>query len=263
MGSRRGPANWQPWAGTPENYKLSIAALVQNGTMDAQIAGTLWAAVDEQLSFLTVAVPQNAGKTTVASAVLALRPPKVDLHFVLGEAAELQELAEKRAGGYVVVGEFSRAPMPSYIWGSAVRGVFATLRSGYSLQTSLHAPGVGPALQVITSENGVSDEDASALKLIAYIEVFGTQTGDIVRRVTEVYELDRVEGGLPAGRTLFRWRREDDSFDKVAEPQNFGTDRGALTRRREVIDELAQSGRTSTDDVAAAVAGFRAASVQP
>ena len=70
--SRRGPANWQPWAGAPENYKLSIAALVQNGTMDAEIAGTLWAAVDEQASFLTVAVPQNAGKTTVASAVLAL-----------------------------------------------------------------------------------------------------------------------------------------------------------------------------------------------
>jgi hypothetical protein len=256
-GSRRGPANWQPWAGTPENYKLSIAALVQNGTMDAEIAGTLWAAVDERLSFLTVAVPQNAGKTTVASAVLALRPPEVDLHFVLGEAAELQELAEKRAGGYIVVGEFSRAPMPSYIWGSAVRGVFETLRSGYSLQTSLHAPGVEPALKVIASENGVSDEDASALKLIVYIEVFGTRTGDIVRRVTEVYELDRVEGGLPVGRALFRWRREDDSFDKLAEPQNFSTDRDALARRREVIAELAQSGRTSVEDVAAAVAAFR------
>ena len=31
--SRGGPANWQPWAGTPDNYKLSIAALVQNGTV--------------------------------------------------------------------------------------------------------------------------------------------------------------------------------------------------------------------------------------
>ena len=114
--------------------------------------------------------------------------------------------------------------MPSYIWGSAVRGVFDTLRSGYSLQTSLHAPGVEPALKVITSENGVSDAHASALNLIAYIEVFGTRSGDIVRRVTEVYELDRVEGGLPVGRTLFRWRRENDSFDKLAEPQSFGQD---------------------------------------
>src|SRR5215217_2169266 len=134
---------WHPWAGTPENYKLSIAELAHNGTMDAEIAGTLWAAVDEKLSFITVAVPQNAGKTTVASAVLALRPTEVELNFVEGRSAdELQQLARDRRGGYIVVGEFSQAPMPSYIWGDAVRKVFKTLHAGYALQTSLHAPGV-------------------------------------------------------------------------------------------------------------------------
>src|SRR5215207_4880306 len=200
MGSRRGPANWQPWAGTPENYKLSIAALVQNGTMDAETAGTLWAAVDEERSFLTVAVPQNAGKTTVASAVLALRPPEVELHFALGKSDELQGLARdargaaagQKAGGYIVVGEFSHAPMPSYIWGDAVRNVFKTLHAGYSLQTSLHAPGVEAAVDVITKQNSVPDADASALNLIAYIEVFRTGDGAVARRVTEVYELDRI-----------------------------------------------------------------------
>jgi hypothetical protein len=260
----RMPAGWLPWAGAPENYKLSMAELVHNGTMDAEIAGTLWAAVDEQLSFLTVAVPQNAGKTTVASAVLALRPPDVDLHFAMGEPSELEQLAQAQAGGYIVVGEFSRAPMPSYIWGDAVRQVFTTLRYGYSLQTSLLAPGVAPAVRVITEGNGVPDEDASALKLVVYIEVFGTNRGDIVRRVTEVYELDRVEGGLPAGRTLFRWQRDGDRFEKLSEPQQFGLDRDDLARRREVIGALAASGRTSTADVAEAVAAFRAgSSVRP
>ena len=96
--------------------------------------------------------------------------------------------------------------MPSYIWGSAVRDVFSTLRAGYSLQTSLHAPGVEAAVDVIATQNSVPDADASALDLIAYIEVFRTGDGGVGRRVTEVYELDRIEGGRPVGRTLFRWR---------------------------------------------------------
>jgi hypothetical protein len=253
---------WQPWAGTPENYKLSIAELVHNGTMDAEIAGTLWAAVDEKLSFLTVAVPQNAGKTTVASAVLALRPPEVELNFVLGKQDELEALASEARGGYIVVGEFSHAPMPSYIWGEPVRQVFSTLRAGYSLQTSLHAPGVEAAVDVITTQNGVPDADASALNLIAYIEVFRNGDGGVARRVTEFYELDRIEGGRAVGRTLFRWQRGSDTFDKLTEPQNFAQDRDALTKRRGLLQELVTRGRTSIDDVAAAVNAFRETSIQ-
>jgi hypothetical protein len=250
---------WQPWAGTPENYKLSIAELIHNGTMDAEIAGTLWAAVDERLSFLTVAVPQNAGKTTVASAVLALRPPEVELHFVLGKSDELQALARNARGGYIVVGEFSHAPMPSYIWGAAVRDVFSTLRAGYSLQTSLHAPGVEAAVDVITTQNGVPDADAGALNLIVYIEVFRTGDGSVARRVTEVYELDRIENGRALGRTLYRWRRETDTFEKLSEPQNFAQDVEKLEQRRTLIRSLVDANRTSVEDVAEAVQSFRGA----
>src|SRR4051812_17272011 len=253
---------WQPWAGTPENYKLSIAELVANGTMDADIAGTLWAAVDEKLSFITVAVPQNAGKTTVASAVLALRPPEVELNFVLGRSDELETLARDARGGYIVVGEFSHAPMPSYIWGDAVRQVFSTLHAGYSLQTSLHAPGVEAAVDVVTRQNGVPDADAGALKLIAYIEVFRTGDGGVARRVTEVYELDRVENGRPVGRTLHRWRRKSDTFDKLSEPQNFAQDHEALTQRRALIQALVNANRTSIEEVADAVESFRGESVR-
>ena len=125
--SRRGPANWQPWAGTPENYKLSIAELVQNNTMDAEIAGTLWAAVDEQLSFLTVAVPQNAGKTTVASAVLALRPPEV--------AAAFRRRRDRRAGA---ASAGTRAAATSSSASSAARRCPAT--SGASRAQRLQHP---------------------------------------------------------------------------------------------------------------------------
>ena len=248
--------NWNPWAGAPDNYHLSIADLVANGTMDAEVAGTLWAAADEQLPFLTVAVPRNAGKTTVASAILALRRPDVELHFALGETAELERLRQERRGGYLVIGEFSPWPMPSYIWGDSVRKVFETVRDGYSLQTSLHAPGVAPAIDVITREIGISDEDASHIRLVVYIEVVGTPAGETKRRVSEVYEVEGVSRGAPAGRMLFRWQPESDRFEKVAEPSQFGQDADVLSRRRDAIVELVQSGRTSIEDVERMRAGF-------
>ena len=43
--------------------QITIAELVRNGTMSAEMAATLWSAVDEQRSFLTVAIPRFAGKS--------------------------------------------------------------------------------------------------------------------------------------------------------------------------------------------------------
>jgi hypothetical protein len=248
--------NWNPWAGTPENYHLSIADLVVNGTLDAEVAGTLWAAVDEQLSFLTVAMPRGAGKTTLASAILGLRRPHVPLHPVLAEPGELAELREAQHGGYIVVGELSPYGMPSYIWGPPVRDVFDTLQHGYSLQTSLHATSVEEAMRVVTAENRVGDEAASHLKLVVYIEASRGRDGRPFRRVAEVFEVDRVVNGVPEGRTLHRWHAGDDRFVKEAEPVQFGLDQGLVHRRCEAIDELVQSGRTSIEDVAGLVAEF-------
>src|SRR5207249_5657455 len=90
------------------NDDLTIAELVRNGSMSAAMAGTLWAAVDEGVSFITVAVPQNAGKSTTANAVLQLRPPGVLLHPVADEPERLEQLKRERLGGYLVVGEFSQ-----------------------------------------------------------------------------------------------------------------------------------------------------------
>jgi hypothetical protein len=238
---------WIPWAGHPENYRLSIADLVTNGTMDAEVAGTLWSAAAENLSFLCVAVPRNAGKTTVGSAILALRKPGTPLHFALGETREMEALRQRQEGGYIVIGEFSPWAMPSYIWGESVHQVFRSLRHGYSLQTSLHAPGVEPGIRVITGDIGISDEDAGHLKLVVYVEV--PRPG--VRRVAEVFEVDEVRDGAPVGRTLFRWDREHDRFDKLNEPSQFGTDRELLARRRDGIARLVTDGRTSIAEVEA------------
>jgi hypothetical protein len=76
--------------------------------------------------------------------------------------------------------------------------------------------------------------------------------------VTEVYEVDYVEGGVAVGRTLFRWTPETDRFDADEEPRNFARDTDALLARAEVLGDLARSGRTSAADVQAALARYRA-----
>ncbi len=247
--------------------EITIAELVRNGTMSAEMAATLWAAVDERRSFLTVAIPRFAGKSTTSEAILALRAADVALHRVDGSEEQMERLKRERLGGYLVVGEFSQAPVPGYIWGEPVQRVFETLAAGYSLQAALHAAGVEEAIRVVTEDNGVSDELASAFDLVLYIERFGgprsgeERSGEndasYWRRLAHLYELDLVENGAPQGRTLFRWLEDGDQFEAVETPRSFSSER--LGERAAVIAELAASGRTSESDVAEAVATFRTA----
>ncbi len=237
--------------------EITIAELVRNGTMSAEMAATLWAAVDERRSFLTVAIPRFAGKSTTSEAILALRVADIALHRVDGSEEQLERLKRERLGGYLVVGEFSQAPVPGYIWGEPVQRVFETLAAGYSLQAALHAAGVEEAIRVVTEDNGVSDELASAFDLVLYIERFGEDDASYWRRLAHLYELDRVENGALQGRTLFRWLEDGDRFEAVETPRSFSSER--LGERAAVIAELATSGRTSEADVAEAVAAFRSA----
>lgn len=240
--------------------EITIAELVRNGTLSAEMAAVLWAAVDEQQSFLTVAVPRFAGKTTTSNAVLSLRPDDMPATPVAGEPSQMERLKQERRGGYLVVAEFAQAPVPGYIWGEPVRRVFETVHAGgYALQTALHAPGVDDAIQEVTFGNRVADEHASTFKLVMYIERFGQSFHTFWRRVTDLYEVYGVENGRPVGQSLFRWREDHDTFEQMAEPRQWGRDRAALERRARIIAGLAEGGQTSAVEVAAAVAEFRSA----
>jgi hypothetical protein len=240
--------------------EITIADLVRNGTMSAEMAAVLWAAVDEEKSFLTVAVPRFAGKTTTSNAVLALRPSHVPVTLVVGEPEHMERLKQERRGGYLQVAEFAYAPVPGYIWGPPVRRVFETVHEGgYALQTALHAPGVEAGMLEVTQGNGISDEHASTFKLVMYIERFGYGLRDFWRRVTDLYEVEDVKDGRPRGRSLFRWRETDDAFEQVAEPQQWGRDRADLAQRAGIIAMLAQREQTTPAEVAAAVGEYRSA----
>ncbi len=238
--------------------EITIAELVKKGTMNSDMAALLWSAVDEKISFLTSALYQNAGKTTVSKAVLSLRPENVSLHYI-SDNPEINEklLKLERRGGYLVVAEFSPADVPGYIWGEEVQKVFNALKRGYSLQASIHAESAEDAIIQMTQGNGINDNDASLVKLVLYIEMFGASYANVKRRVSQVYEVHYVENGKPVGHLLFTWDKNSDKFEKVSDSHEFARNSEDLKRRSEIIGELALLGRTSSSDVSDAVKRFR------
>ena len=232
----------------------TILDLIRNGTMSAEMAATLWASIDERWSYVVVAIPRLAGKTTLGNALLELLPVGVPVHRLSGDEAEMARLENAATGGYLMVGEFSRAPVSTYIWGASVRRVFDILTAGYSLATALHAPGLEETFDVICQGNGVADEQASRIKLMLYLRRFGDEPGKYWRRVAQVYEIDRVEKGCPVGRLLHHWVEEEDRFEAVECSRILREDTKALAARSQLLMAMVESGRTMPSDVAQLVA---------
>jgi type IV secretory pathway ATPase VirB11/archaellum biosynthesis ATPase len=233
----------------------TLLDLVANGTLDAEIAATLWSIADERRSFMTVAVPRFAGKSTVSTGILQFASPDTPVHLLSGEKAQMDELARRPDGGYLVVGEFSRAPVDTYIWGARVRKVFETVAAGFSLVTALHAPTVEEAYDKICSGNGVSDVRASIIQYMVYIERHGKSEGDFWRRISAVWEVENVVDGVPVSRLLHRWNEKTDTFEAVNPAQLLDADAELTQDRASRIRSLVETGQTSAADIKALIAG--------
>lgn len=219
--------------------ELTLVDLVRNGTMDEHVAATLWTIAEERRSFLVAAVPRNAGKTTVSSAMLEHVPEGTPVHALSGVEDEMRELVAKPDGGYLVVGELSRAPVSHYIWGQPVRTYFDTVRAGFSLATAMHAPTPEDAFALIAEDNGVPDGDASLIDFFVYIERMGNDSDDFWRRLAAVYEIGEVRGGAPETRLLHRWVPEGDRFERVESSTRLAMDAAGLERRAAEIQSAA------------------------
>ena len=216
--------------------ELNLAALVRNRTISPQIGAVLEATGRERRSFLLVAIPRMAGKSTLMEAILDCVPEGTPLHRLTEHPQDIERVATEPSGGYLVVPEVSEAPVPGYIWGAPVRRVFATLDDGYALATALHAPGVTEAFAVLAQGNEVPDEQAARLELMVYVRSLGPDWRNPTRRaVAEVHEIDGVSGGVPDARLLFRWDEASDRFEAVEPPQRVGStlDLAAIAARLE------------------------------
>jgi hypothetical protein len=206
---------------------LTLADLVANGTMSPEIAATLRATAYGRHSFLVVAIPRLAGKSTLMAAMLAQAPRGAPVMRVGEDGADIAALAAASAGGYLVIPEISEYPVaPGYIWGAPVRRVFAHVGKEVGLAAALHAPGADEAMEVVCRGNGVPDPEAAQIAIVVYIRSLGSDwrqpTG---RRIATVHEVVGVKDGRAETRLIHRWDERADRFETVAQPR-----RVAMTR---------------------------------
>jgi hypothetical protein len=221
---------------------LNLPALVANETMSAEMAATLQLTAELQRSFLVVAIPRWAGKSTVAAATLACAPASAPVRVLTEHPGDLDALSGSAAEGYLVVPEVSEGPVPGYIWGDPVRRVFATLDRGYALATALHAPGLDEAFGVLCDGNGVPDEHASHIDLMVYLRSLGDDWRAPTRRVlAEMHEIEAVIDGRPRARLLHRWDEDADRFEQLAEPSLPAVAAGGLEERAAFIRRAADA----------------------
>lgn len=207
---------------------IGLGDLVRNRTMSAEIAATLAGVVEERRSFLVMAVPRLAGKTTVLEAMLARAGADTPVRSVTGEPADTARLRSGDGRGYVVIPEITLHPvMPGYIWGAAVRRVFGVLDRGYALAAALHAPNAEDAFQQICRGCEVPDEQASRIGLTVYIRSIGEWQAPSRRVVEAVHEVDGVKNGRPRSRALHVWDEAHDRFVTVNEPKTILAERWA------------------------------------
>lgn len=194
--------------------------LVANRTMSEDIAATLRLTAKGRHSYLVVAIPRFAGKTTVLRAMLAHAPKGTPIQTVEDDGTDVPRLLAVSNGGYIVVPEIARMMQHGYIWGAPVRKVFAGVGGGVSLATALHAPSMEEAMGQITGDNRVPDDDAQKLELVVYIRSLGASVEYPDRRViATVHEIEAVLGGKPKATLLHRWNEQSDRFENVAEPR--------------------------------------------
>ena len=232
---------------------LTVLDLIQNGTMSAEMAATMWAAMDDRNSFIVAAGPRLAGKSTNTNAILGLLPGDIPLHDLTGDSAQMAALAARPVGGYLVVAEFSNH-VPTYLRGEQVMQVFETAEKGYSIAGTLHADTPEDLFAELRSHGPLTDEDLSRIRYLVFLAMRGP-TEKPRRRVTEVWEIEDVSDGVPQGRLLHRWNEADDSFDAVNTPMLLPVSGTELADRAARLRTLAAAGRTGSDTVAALVAG--------
>ena len=195
--------------------EIRLADQVQNRTMSQEIADLLRDTARAHRSFIVMAVPRLAGKSTTLQAMLAeQRGPVVTLGY---DGDDVTSLVPRAKAGYLVVPEISRgAHSAGYVWGEPVRQAFAGIAAGASLATALHAPDPDEAFAIICRGCGVPDADAARIELVVYLRSLGEWEQPTRRVVSTVHEIHGVTNGKPDARLLFRWDEATDRFEHFA-----------------------------------------------
>ena len=188
------PFGWWGYHWTPPEPR-SLLWLIERGALDIRLAAFLSLSVEARASFIIVAEPHEAGKTTLLTALLDFLPEETQPVYLRGwyeRFSFLDTLPPETA--YLLCNEIS-SHLPTYLWGHGVRRVFEAAVAGYPLATTMHAAGARDAFDQLSSYPlDVPVEHLPAIDLVISIGV-GYASNKLLRRIVRV---ERVTSGEDA-----------------------------------------------------------------
>jgi hypothetical protein len=266
----------------------SIVELIQAGTLDAELAATIWLLVEARVPLLVAGEGQGTGKTTLLRALLDFVPPETQIVQLAGAGETFEWLPQASDLGWpglarrsreadpirpdttlLLASEFSDH-LPAYTWGEGARLAVRAASIGYGLAGTIHADSLDAVLGTLRERPvNLTDDELSHLGLVL---VLRRVAGDR-RRVVAAHYVRPVSRDMhghvqrlgPA--VLVTWDPATDTFEHFGwgvvpelavrvgrRAGDFELEAGA---RQAFLDELAEAGVADVERVQAAVARFR------
>jgi hypothetical protein len=274
----------------------SIVELIRAGTLDAELAATLWVLIEGRVPIVVGAWAQGVGKTTLLDALLAFLPPGVRTVELAGAMESFDWLPQATELGWhrpptpnrpdgsppirpddtvLLIPELSDH-LPSYTWGAEARLAIRAATIGYGIAATIHADSLDDVFdQLRRPPVSLGDDELSRLGVVLILRA----VGDGLRRVSAAHyvrpvsrdEHGHVQRLAPA--VLATWDPTQDRFEHFAwgitpelamrvdrRPGDFEVD---VDRRRDYLAGLAEAGIVEVDAVRAAIDGYRATLADP
>jgi hypothetical protein len=274
----------------------SIVELIRAGTLDAELAATLWILIDGGVPVVVAAREGKIGKSTLLGALLEFLPPGVQTRELAGAMETFDWLPQAPELGWrrrplpfrpdpsppirpdntvLLIPELSDH-LPSYTWGAEARIAIRAASIGYGIAATIHADSLEEVFEELRRPPvGLADDELSRLGLVLILR----RVGDGLRRVVAVHyvrptvrdEHAHVQRLGPA--VLATWDANHDRFEHFAwgvtpelamrverKPGDFEIE---LDRRRDYLAGLAEAGIVDVAEVRAAIDGYRTATPDP
>jgi hypothetical protein len=223
----------------------SIVELIRAGTLDAELAATLWLLIEGRVPIVVAARERLVGKSTLLGALLDFLPPGVQTRELAGAMETFDWLPQAPELGWrrhapspeaiaevVGVARNRRPPirpdntvllipelsdhLPSYTWGPEARIAIRAATIGYGLAATIHADSLDEVFDELRRPPvALSDDELSRLGLVVILR----RAGDGLRRIVAAHyvrptsrdEHGHVQRLGPA--VLATWDPDHDRFE--------------------------------------------------
>ena len=269
----------------------SIVQLIGSGTLDAELAATIWLLVEARVPLLVAAEEQEAGKTTLLRALLDLVLPETRVVELAGASETFDWLPQASELGWPGVARPSReatlirpdttvlfAPefsdhLPAYTWGDAARLAVRAASIGYGLAGTIHAGSLDEVFEELRSRPVSLTEDE--LSHLGIVLVLRRVAGGRRRVVAAHYVRPVARDGhghvqRPGPAVLATWDPATDAFEHfgwgimpelaLRVGRRAGDFELETAARRAFLDGLAAAGVADVEGVQAALIRYRASS---